>query len=441
MKLLALLFVFGVQSALSSGYIVKLKEDRALSQNQALSLFQTSDLSLNQLSVGTFYLVNLKEVGAAELRRIKNDSRVEYIAKNETINLEPIIESSSPSKTRAGEGDSRVSDPGFAKQWALKNDGINGKKAGVDLSALETWDFSRGNKKIKIAVIDTGVDYNHEDLKDNIFINEAEANGQKGVDDDGNGYIDDIYGYDFANNDANPMDDNGHGTHCAGIIAAMHNDLGVRGIMKNASILPVKAFGSNGSATTMSIINAIDYAIKMGVDIMSNSWGSKVRSGSKKKKGPPQFNQAQVDVIKRAEEKGIIFVAAAGNASTNSDKFAYSPAGIPLSNIISVGSIESSGKKSEFSNYGVTSVDVMAPGTEIYSTIVGGKYKSISGTSMATPYVSGIAGLILSLEPTLTPAEVRKRLISTSILDNKLSRHSVSKGRVDALRAIQNTKN
>ncbi len=438
MKSLAIILALSVQVALGSGYIVKLKADKALSSDQALSLFQTNDVSLNQLSIGTYYVVNLKEVGAAEISRLKNDPRVEYVVKNEIIKIDPMV----TDPAMIGEGEDGINDPDFTKQWALKNDGKNGTKAGVDLDALESWNVIKGDKKIKIAVIDTGVDYNHPDLKDNMFINEAEANGKPGVDDDGNGFVDDIHGYDFANGDGDPMDDNKHGTHCAGIIAATHNDLGIRGIMKDVSIVAVKFLTARGGGKTMDAVKAIDYAVKMGVDIMSNSWGSPASSGAKKgRRGEPKFNKAIMDAVKRAEEAGIVFVAAAGNSKMDTDKTPFSPANIPLPNVIAVGSIESGGKRSSFSNYGAQTVHVMAPGSSIHSTVPGDKYASLSGTSMAAPYVSGIAGLILALEPTLTPTEVKQRLISTSLPQENLKSYSISKGRVSALRAVQNITN
>ena len=315
-------------------------------------------------------------------------------------------------------------------QWGMKNDGHNGKIfstsiAGEDINILRAWGITKGNKTVKVAVIDTGVDYTHPDLKDQIMVNIAELNGIPGVDDDGNGVIDDIYGADFANKDGDPQDGHGHGTHCAGVIGATHNDQGVAGIMANVQILPIKFLSDSGSGETIDAIAAIDYGIKRGVNVMSNSWGG------------GEAEQSLQDAIKAANDAGITFVAAAGNETANNDTTASYPANYP--GVISVGSFTSTGARSSFSNYGTKSVHVTAPGSSILSTYKGGKYITMSGTSMATPHVAGIIGLLLSQEPNLTPAQIKDRLISTSTKTAKLSDSSVSGGRVDAYRVLTNT--
>lgn len=302
-----------------------------------------------------------------------------------------------------------IDDADFDQQWGLKNTGRNsgniffpGKK-GVDIDAIEAWKITKGSNEIKVAVIDTGVDYNHEDLKGNIMINEAEKNGVAGVDDDGNGYVDDIYGYDFANSDADPMDGHGHGTHCAGVIGAEHNSIGIRGVMANVKMLPIKFLKDNGGGTLAGAVQSIDYAIQRGVDVMSNSWGG----------GP--FTQALYDSISAANDAGIVFVAAAGNSNSDNDKKATYPANYDIENVISVGAIDGKGKRASFSNYGKKTVHVFAPGVNTYSTVQDNKYKKMSGTSMATPHVSGIVGLLLTTERNLTPAGVRDRLVNSTI--------------------------
>jgi thermitase len=311
----------------------------------------------------------------------------------------------------------------------MKNDGKNGKilssgLAGEDINVMRAWGITEGSKKVKIAVIDTGVDYSHPDLKDQMDVNVAELNGKPGVDDDNNGYVDDIYGYDFANKDGNPQDGHGHGTHCAGVIGASHNTIGVAGVMADVKIVGIKFLSDAGSGETIDAIASIDYAIKRGVNVMSNSWG-----GGEKE-------QSLEDAIRSAEAAGITFVAAAGNESVNNDSTASYPANYEVSNVISVGSFTATGAKSSFSNYGLKSVHVTAPGSSILSTYKNGGYTSMSGTSMATPHIAGIVGLLLSKEPKLTPAQIRERLVSTSTKTAKLSSSSVSGGRVDAYRAL-----
>lgn len=291
------------------------------------------------------------------------------------------------------------------------------------------WDITKGalgDKTIKIAVIDTGVDYKHPDLKTQMDINTLELNGRSGVDDDHNGFVDDVYGYDFSNKDGDPMDGNGHGTHCAGVIGAAHNSSGVAGVMANVKIVAIKFLADSGSGETIDAISAIDYAIKRKVHVMSNSWGG----GDKE--------QSLLDAIKAAEAAGITFVAASGNESSNNDLKASYPANYDVSNVISVGSYTSTGVKSNFSNYGVKSVHVMAPGSNIISTYLNDKFSSLSGTSMATPHVAGVVGLLLSMDPKLRPIDIRERLIRTSTPTAKLKAASVSGGRVDAYLALMN---
>jgi subtilisin family serine protease len=323
----------------------------------------------------------------------------------------------------------------FSKQWGLVNTGKNSGSifspgvAGEDINVSKAWDITKGStgeQIIKIAVIDTGVDYTHPDLKSQIAVNELEFNGKAGVDDDGNGYVDDIYGYDFANKDADPMDGHGHGTHCAGVIGASHNSVGIAGVMKNVQIVPIKFLTDAGSGETIDALSSIDYAISRGVNIMSNSWG-----GGEKE-------QSLLDAITAAESAGITFVAAAGNESNNNDKTPSYPANYEVSNVVSVGSFTGAGAKSSFSNYGVKTVHVTAPGSTILSTYKNGGYANLSGTSMATPHVAGVVGLILSKEPNLTPAQIRERLINTSVKTEKLKTASLSAGRVDAFRALTN---
>jgi subtilisin family serine protease len=286
------------------------------------------------------------------------------------------------------------------------------------------WGITKGSKSIKIAVVDTGVDYTHPDLLSQMDVNTAELNGSSGIDDDGNGFIDDIYGYNFVLKNGDPQDGNGHGTHCAGIIGAAHNSIGVAGVMAEVKIVALKFLSDNGSGETIDAVAAIDYAIKRGVNVMSNSWG-----GGEK-------DQSLEEAIKAADKAGIIFVTAAGNESSDNDVVASYPANYKVPNIISVASFTIMGSKSSFSNFGINSVHVTAPGTAIFSTYKKGGYSSLSGTSVAAPFVAGIVGLMLSKNAHLTPSQIKEKLIKTSIQTSKLVNVSLSKGRVDAYKAL-----
>ncbi|MCK5072460.1 MAG: S8 family serine peptidase, partial [Bacteriovoracaceae bacterium] len=318
-----------------------------------------------------------------------------------------------------------LNDQKFSSLWGMKNTGSNdpGGSAGVegvDIDALRAWDITTGSRNIKIAVIDTGIDYTHPDLKDNMWVNEAEKNGTEGVDDDNNGYVDDIYGYDFANNDGDPRDGHGHGTHCAGTIGATHNnEIGVAGVMNRLQLVALKFLTDSGSGSSEAAIKSIDYATKLGVDVMSNSWGGGT------------FSNALEDAIKRASDAGIIFVAAAGNSGTDNDSKPHYPSNYEVENVIAVASHTSEEILSNFSCFGKTSVDIAAPGSNIMSTVSGGGYKSYSGTSMATPHVSGSLGLLVSHIGRLSHVQMRERLLATSEYSPSYVGKTASSGRLN----------
>ena len=389
--------------AFSAEYVVKLKNKNLKSLSSLEKFGQVEDLNV---SVGNFVLLKSSQ----KMDKIQ-DSNIEYI--------EPNVEYSI-----------NTQDELFDKQWGLENTGWNSRtvifpgKKGVDIQAKEAWGISKGDRRIKVAVIDTGVDYTHKDLTSNMMVNEAELNGEEGVDDDGNGYIDDVYGYDFANDDADPMDGHGHGTHCAGVIGAKHDSFGIAGVMDNVQILAIKFLTDRGSGKLDSAIKSIDYAIQRGVDVMSNSWGG----------GP--YTQALHESIERANEAGIIFVAAAGNSRSDNDKKPTYPANYNVENVISVGALDGKGKRASFSNYGEKTVHVFAPGKDILSTVPGDKHKKMSGTSMAAPHVSGIVGLLLSVEPGKSPLEVRDRLLNSTVETDDLNGYSQA-GYISAFKTIQ----
>ncbi len=401
--------------------IVKLKSSKVRSFLSRKSNYGLNVKRLMNLRAGNFVLFKTTNKSAmATIEKLNNDPAVEYAEPN-------FIYRAIGKKVR-----NKSQDPKFGELWGLINTGnnepagtrgnsSNSGKAGIDINVKEAWKITKGDKKIKIAVIDTGVDYNHPDLKNNIWTNEAELNGVEGVDDDGNGYIDDIHGYDFANNDGDPMDGNGHGTHCAGTIAAEHdNNIGVAGVMANASIVGIKFLTDQGSGSTADAINAIDYATKINVDIMSNSWGG---GGS---------SQALKESIERARDAGIVFTAAAGNSSTDNDSQPHYPSNYDVDNVISVAAHNYNDELAYFSCYGSKTVHVSAPGRNILSTVPNNSYDVFSGTSMATPHVSGVIGLYISENGRTSHKDLRQRLMSSSVYGKAYAKKTVSKGRVDA---------
>ncbi|MHC4110148.1 MAG: S8 family serine peptidase [Planctomycetota bacterium] len=305
-------------------------------------------------------------------------------------------------------------DPLYPLQWSLNNTGQMYPESGkyktppgtpdCDIDAPEAWDIYAGSPEIIVAVVDTGVDYRHRDLDDNMWINIGEIAGN-GVDDDGNGYVDDIYGYDFRNNDGDPCDDRGHGTHCAGTIAAEgDNGLDITGVCFSARIMALKFLGSGGTGSTSDAVTAFYYAAENGADVTSNSWGG------------GGYSYAMKEAIDYAHSQGLITVASAGNDDSTSPILpAY------YEHVISVAATDSNDDRAPFSNYGHW-VDIAAPGVDILSLKAEGTsqgtphddYTRIgSGTSMACPHVAGACALLLSTNPELTCDDVNDILMST----------------------------
>lgn len=320
-------------------------------------------------------------------------------------------------------------DPSFKSLWGLHNTGQTGGTAGADIDAPEGWDkFTPAGNRVVVAVIDTGVDYTHPDLNSRIWVNADEVAGN-GVDDDRNGFVDDVRGWDFVNNDSDPMDDHNHGTHVSGTIAAtFNNGVGVAGVAGPADvrIMPLKFLNSSGSGSTSNAIKALDYATANGAVVSNNSWGG----GS--------FSQALADALQRNHQAGRLFVAAAGNNSRDTDSSPYYPQGYDVPNVISVASTTSSDTLSSFSNYGSRTVDLGAPGSSIYSTVRGG-YSSFSGTSMATPHVVGGIALIWAKNHTLTNLQVKQILMDSTRKVGYLGGKTVTGGMLNLNNAMAAT--
>ena len=301
--------------------------------------------------------------------------------------------------------DALPNDPAFGNLWNLENTGQAGGKVDADIDASAAWDVTTGSSKVVVAVIDTGIDYNHPDLAANIWINPGEIPGD-GIDNDGNGFVDDVRGWDFANNDANPMDDNGHGTHVAGTIGAVgNNGIGISGVNWNVSLMPLKFLAANGSGYTSDAIAAINYATMMrqrgeNVRVSNNSWAGADND--------PWLKSS----IQAAGNAGILFVAAAGNSGVNIDVKPTYPASFNLDNVLTVAATDKNDALASFSNFGVNSVDLAAPGVNIYSTMRNNAYATMSGTSMAAPAVTGAAALAWSVVPDADYHAVRNAILA-----------------------------
>ncbi len=309
----------------------------------------------------------------------------------------------------------------FSKLWGLHNTGQTGGTPDADIDAPEAWDLCTGSEGVIIAVIDTGVDYNHPDLAGNIWTNPGEIAGN-GIDDDHNGYIDDIHGWDFYFNDNNPFDDNGHGTHCAGTIGAIgNNGKGITGVMWQVKIMPLKFMNYAGSGYASDAGKAILYANKMGASVMSNSWGG------------ANYSITLANAINSSH--GLV-VCAAGNDAINIDSAPFYPASYAFPQVLSVAASTKTDTLASFSNYGTNSVDIAAPGELIYSTLPNGSYGTLSGTSMATPHVAGLAGLLYAYHPGLTYTEAKSAIMASVDEKTSLNGKIGTGGRINAYQAL-----
>lgn len=290
-------------------------------------------------------------------------------------------------------------DPRYPELYGLHNSGQTGGLAGADIGADRAWDVFTGSPSLLIADIDTGCDYDHEDLAANIWTNPGEIAGN-GIDDDGNGYVDDVHGYDFYSHDPDPRDDNGHGTHTAGTIAAVgNNGTGVTGVVWRAQLVILKFLNASGSGPTSGAIEALAYCVRNGIRLSNNSWNGGF------------YSRALEDAITAAGAAGHLFIAAAGNARTDNDVAPSYPAALPEDNIITVAATDHADQLAGFSNYGLTTVDLAAPGVDILSTTPNQTYHLLSGTSMAAPHVTGAAAFLMGRFPSMPLSEVKARLM------------------------------
>jgi thermitase len=380
--ILALTFSFAGQAG---EYIVKFKNT---TPNALVDTAEGLGLKVNDVhATGNLVQVTISNKDlVGQLKQIQRHKKVEYIV--ESFKLHAIRSPMSMAQLK--------------EQWAIAK--VNAEKA---------WNLAgnKGVRDIVVAVIDTGVDYRHESLAPNM-----------------------VAGYDFRDNDNDPMDltsaqNPGHGTHCAGIIGATGEvNGGIIGLGARVSLMPIRFLGADGSGDLMGGIKSIDFAIENGAKVISASWGAKIAA-----------SQAQplIDAVKRASDAGIIFISAAGNDGTSNDRTGFYPANAKFENTITVAASNSSDGKPSWSNFGRGIVDIAAPGEQIMSTIPNNRYQNLSGTSMATPLVSGLVGLLLSQNPEMTGAQARSLIQSTGA---QVSIETACNCRIDAGAAMETLK-
>ena len=353
----------------------------------------------------------VKALTGGSLSLIRNESKMSLRELADQLAKDPSVDYVEPNYIVRHSG--VPNDPKWNKQWALPK-----------IDADKAWDSAVGSDTVIVAVIDTGIDYNHPDLQGNIWKNPGEIAGNK-IDDDGNGYIDDVYGWDFCNKDNNPMDGDSHGTHVAGTIAAAtNNGVSVAGVSWHASLAALKFLSDEGWGSTADAIDAVAYCAAMDFPISNNSWGG------------GGYSQAMKDVIAAAANKGHLFCAAAGNSATNNDKSPHYPSNYDLPSVLSVAASNSSDKLAWFSCFGHKTVDLAAPGEGILSLVPNGGTASYSGTSMATPHVAGAAALLLSINPDFGHQELKNSLMNTVDPIPSFDGKMVAPGRLNLANAV-----
>ncbi len=403
-------------------FIIKFKADPNFNQERYL---RANNLVLVSKFMSGALLVkqqNHEQNSLSFKQLLTNLGSDEYIAYVETNTYVHSFEAVTPN------------DPQFSQTYGLHNGGQTGGKVGADIKAPEAWSLTKGSSNALVAVIDTGIDYNHPDLKDNYWSNPGEsgldANGKdkrsNGIDDDGNGFIDDWRGWNFVANNNNPFDDNEHGSHCAGTIGARgNNGIGVAGVNWQVSIVGIKFLDASGSGTIADAVKSLEYAIKIGVHITSNSWGG------------GGYSPTLDETIGIADSKGILFIAAAGNVPSDNDSTPHYPSSYTRANVIAVAATDHNDALANFSSYGAQAVHLAAPGVMILSTTPGNTYRKFSGTSMATPHVAGVAALVKGKYPTISHLQIKERILSAVDFLPALVKKVSSQGRLNAYNALE----
>lgn len=395
------------QSADAHEFVVKLKAppqsiEKFIRETQSEKISAIS--KKENLYLVSRNMVERQEYGMAALRAVSN---VEAVEANTFYKLNSV-----------------PNDPLYAIQWGLKNlDRID-----LDIEAEKAWDITTGSDKVTVAIIDTGITLTQEDLKENIWTNEAEANGQPDVDDDGNGYVDDVHGYNFNDEDANIDDTTGHGTMTAGVVGAKgNNGVGVAGVAWNVKIMPLKYSYSDYGGTLANVLRAFEYAMDKNVDIILTPFSS------------TESSPLLLEAIERAQQKNILIVASAGNEADDNDVTPKYPASYEVENVLSVAALDSKGALTNYSNYGRHSVDVGAPGVNIATTDIDGYNSNWEGsTSAAAAYVAGIAALLKSNDSNLMYFDLKDRIVYSARQVASLSGKIASGGMATAYYSLIN---
>lgn len=370
------------------------------------------------------------------VRLVSLDSGLTIEDAIELYKSNPDIEYAEPNYRRHPD-DIFPNDINFLNLWGLHNTGQLGGTSDADIDAPEAWQVTTGSGDVIVAVIDTGIDYSQEDLSDNMWTNDIELNGEPGADDDGNRYIDDIYGIDAYSHDTDPMDEDNHGSHVAGTIGAQgNNGIGVVGVTWDVRMMALRFMGVGGGYTS-DAIHCMEYAIMMKKD-----FGHDVRIINASF-GGADYSQAEYDAIRAAADADILVVAAAGNDSQDNDTHPHYPSGYDLPNIIAVAATDRHDHLLYIqdplflgSNWGATTVDLTAPGQAILSCRRGNSYGYMSGTSMGAAHVSGLAALILALHPEYTWDQVGLNILATVDPLTSLNGFVLTGGRINASRAL-----
>lgn len=380
-------------------------------------------ISLSMISTFLFNSYKTGHDSARETQSAKNNKK-----KNKESNQQRLLELGNVSDSRTevpDEPSALFNDPAVKQAWGLKKS-----------DAARAWSVTRGSRNVVVAVIDTGIDINHEDLKSNIWKNPGETGldekgkdkASNGIDDDKNGFVDDVHGWNFVSNSNDLVDNHGHGTHIAGIIGAeADNQKGIIGISPEVSLMILKYYDPkvNGADNLKNTIKSIQYAVKMGAHIINYSGGG------------TEFSHEEQDAVIAAEKKGILFVAAAGNEKSNSDQFHYYPADYKLKNIISVTAIDPTTEVLPSSNYGVETVDIAAPGYNILSTLPKNTYGLMTGTSQATAFVTGAAVLLMHHKDLYNQSEeIKKYILATGESSTSLSSKTKTSRQLNLFRAL-----
>jgi len=409
---------------------VRFRRGTSLEQIKSIAASNNDTLADEYESVSNLVAIDdLDNVDAAALvAQYAAMPNVEYAEANFEIELDdPSAVEVLPTAALGNIPAGSPSDPLFGEQWALNNSGAHNGRERADIDAIRAWETTHGSEEVVVAVLDSGVDYNHPDLVGNMWTRPARLAAYS---DDELGEFNDLYGFNGTDRFADPMDDNGHGTHCAGIIGAEgDNNEGIAGVNWRVQIMPLKFMGRSGYGSVSRAIAAINYAVdrkKNGVNlrIISASFGSATNS------------RALRDAIKAAGDAGILFVAAAGNDSSNNDTWPHYPSNYDLPNLVSVAALDRNDRLATFSNYGAKTVHVAAPGKAILSTWPGGGYREASGTSMATPYVAGTAALIIANQPNISVKALRDRLLGSADEIETINGKVATSSRVCAANAL-----